>query len=241
MLFLMATRMSSEVMKSIQFVCTEKCLAYETVLEAVESALAAAYRKDFGNRQQNIKIKFDPETGDMKAWDEKEVVEDMTDEELEKAQEELSLRREQAEKESRVLTEEEMNDLVRFNPKLHIMHTPAKEHKKDATLGDIIKIPLTIPSDFGRMAAQTAKQVIIQKLREAERNTVFEDFKKQEGAIVHGTIQRRDRTGVVIVDLGKITGFLPAEEQIMREQYRPGLRLRFYVVSVSLGARGPEI
>lgn len=233
--------MASEISKAIQFICTEKGLPYETVLEALESALAAAYRKDFGNRQQNIKIKFDPETGDMQAWDEKEVIEDIAEEELEKAQAELALRREQAEKEGRVLTEEETNDLVRFNPKLHIMLSPAKEHKPDAAIGDVIKIPLTIPTEFGRMAAQTAKQVIIQKLREAERNTVFEEFKGQEGAIVQGTVQRRDRTGSVIVDLGKIIGIIPPEEQIMRESYRPGMRLRVYVVSVATGLRGPEI
>ncbi len=233
--------MASEISKAIQFICTEKGLPYETVLEALESALGAAYRKDFGNRQQNIKIKFDPETGDMQAWDEKEVTEDISDEDLEKAQAELAARREQAEIEDRILTEEETNDLVRFNPKMHIMLTPAKEYKPDAAIGDIIKITLTIPSDFGRMAAQTAKQVIIQKLREAERNTVFEDFKSQENAIVQGTVQRRDRNGAVIIDLGKIVGVIPVEEQVMREQYRPGTRLRVYVISVSSGIRGPEI
>jgi N utilization substance protein A len=121
------------------------------------------------------------------------------------------------------------------------MITEAKTHKKDVKIGDIITISLEVPSDFGRMAAQTAKQVIIQKLREAERNTVFEDFKTQEGAIVQGTIQRRDRSGGVIVDLGKITGIVPQTEQIFREQYRPGARLRFLVLSVAMGVRGPEI
>ena len=130
---------------------------------------------------------------------------------------------------------------MRFNPKTQIMITEAKTHKADAQIGEIIKIPLTVPSDFGRMAAQTAKQVIIQKLREAERNSVFEDFKNQEGSIVQGTVQRRDRSGAVIVDLGKITGLVPANEQIFREQYRPGGRMRFFVLSVAMGARGPEI
>ncbi|HYE59758.1 MAG TPA: transcription termination factor NusA [Candidatus Kapabacteria bacterium] len=233
--------MSSEISKAIQHICNEKGLNYETVLEAVESALAAAYRKDFGNRQQNIKAKFDPETGDMKAWDIKEVVEDIDPETLEKAQEELTLRREAARKEGRELSEEEMNDLVRFNPKTQLMLSEAKAIKKNATIGEVLEIPLEIPSDFGRMAAQTAKQVIIQKLREAERNTVFEDFKKQEGQIVQGIVQRRDRSGMIIVDLGKITGLVPVQEQIRREMYRPGSRMRFYIVSVSEGMRGPEI
>ena len=177
----------------------------------------------------------------MEVWDEKEVVADIAEEELEKAQTELTARREGDEKAGRELTEEETADLVRFNPKTQIMITEAKTHKADAQIGEIIKIPLTVPSDFGRMAAQTAKQVIIQKLREAERNSVFEDFKNQEGSIVQGTVQRRDRSGAVIVDLGKITGLVPANEQIFREQYRPGGRMRFFVLSVAMGARGPEI
>lgn len=231
----------SEISKSIQLICDEKGLNYETVMEAVESALAAAYRKDFGNRQQNIKIKFDPETGNMKAWDVKEVVADIDAEKLETDQKELSLRREKARAEEREMTEEEISDLVQFNPKSQIMLTQAKEINKKSKVSEILEIPLEIPGDFGRMAAQTAKQVIIQKLREAERNTVFEDFKKQESRIVQGTAQRRDRSGAVIVDLGKITGLLPPEEQIQREQYRPGVRLKFYILSVEMGARGPEI
>lgn len=231
----------SEISKAIQIICDEKKLDYATVLEAVETALGAAYRKDYGNRQQNIKVKFDPETGDMQMWDVKTVVEDIPEEELEKAQEEMTRRREEAQKENRELTEEEIADLPHFNPKTDLMLTPAKEFNKKAKVGDVLEIPLEIPGDFGRMAAQTAKQVIIQKLREAERTTVFNDFKDQEGQIVQGIVQRRDRTGMVIVDLGKITGIVPANEQIMREQYRPGLRLRFYVLSVSLGVRGPEI
>ena len=204
-------------------------------------ALAAAYRKDFGNRQQNIKVKFDPETGDMAAWDVKTVVGDIEPEALEKAQEELARRREEARKESRELSEEETADLVHFNPKTEMMLTAAHAVKPDAAAGDVLEIPLEVPGDFGRMAAQTAKQVIIQKLREAERNTAMQDFKTQEGGIVQGIVQRRDRMGSMLIDLGKITGLVPPEEQIRREQYRPGARMRFYVVSVASGTRGPEI
>lgn len=231
----------SEISKSIQLICDEKGLNSQIVMEAVESALAAAYRKDFGNRQQNIKVKFDPETGDMEAWDVKEVVADIDPEKLEADQKELSLLREKARGEERELTEEETADFVQFNPKSQIMLTPAKEISKKAKVGEILEIPLKVPGDFGRMAAQTAKQVIIQKLREAERNTVLEDFKKQENRIVQGTVQKRDRNGTVIVDLGKITGLLPPEEQIQREQYRPGVRFKFFISSVAMGARGPEI
>jgi len=231
----------SEITKSIQLICDEKGLDYDTVMEAVESALAAAYRKDFGNRQQNITVKFDPETGDMKAWDVKEVVEDIDEEKLEADQEELSKRREEARKEDRELTEEDTADLSQFNPKTQIMIGNAKEVDKNVKTGAILEIPLDVPGDFGRMAAQTAKQVIIQKLREAERNTVFDDFKEQEGHIVQGIVQRRDRSGSFIIDLGKITGTLSINDQIQREQYRPGSRMKFHVVSVAMGTRGPEI
>lgn len=231
----------SEITKSIQFICDEKGLDYNTVLEALQAALGAAYRKDFGNRQQNIMVIFDPETGDMKVWDEKEVVEDIDAEELERDQEELTRRREEARKEDRELSEEEVADLMRFNPKNQIMLTEAKTHDRKAKVGDILKIDLEVPGDFGRMAAQTAKQVIIQKLREAERNTVFGDFKNQEGGIVQGIVQRRDRSGGIIIDLGKVTGILPQGETIPRERYNLGNRMKFFVVSVGMGTRGPEI
>ena len=231
----------SEITKAIQILCDDKGLNYETVLEALESALGAAYRKDFGNRQQNIQVKYDPETGDMKVWDEKLVVIDIPAEELERAQNELNERREQARKEDRELSEEEVADLVQFNPKNEIMVTEARAIKPDTQIGETLVIPLEVPGDFGRMAAQTAKQVIIQKLREAERVTVMEDFKKQQGAIVFGFVQRFDKNGSLIVDLGKVTGLVPPAEQIRREHYKLGARLKFFVASVDMGMRGPEI
>lgn len=233
--------MASEITKAIKFLSDEKDLDQAVIMGALEIALAAAYRKDFGNKQQNVQVKFDPETGDMKVWDEKEVVEDVEEEVLEKAQEELADRREKARIEDRELTEEEVEDLPHFNPKTEIMLSEAKEHKKTSKVGDILIIDLELPGDFGRMAAQTAKQVIIQKVREAERNSVFEDFKEQEGGVVQGTVHRRDRGGNVLIDLGKINGILPQNEQVHGEFLRPGARMQFYVVSVDIGKRGPEI
>jgi N utilization substance protein A len=233
--------MASEIAKSIQIICDEKGLNPEAVMEAIESALAAAFRKDFGNRQGNYKVQFDVETGDMKVWDVKEVVEDVPDEELEAAQEALSVRREAARVEGRELTDEEMADLVRFNPKNQIMMKEAVLLVPDAKVGQILELPQAVPGTFGRMAAQTAKQVIMQKLREAERTTVMSDFEKQVGTIVNGTVQRRDRSGNVIIDLGRITGLLPQKEQSSRDMYRPGARIRLYVLSVGVGMRGPEI
>lgn len=230
----------SEITKAIQILCEEKNLSYEAVMETIETALAAAYRKDFGNKQQNIKVKFDPETADMQAWDIKTVVEDIDEEVLKNAQDEMTRLREKARDEGRELTEEETAELPHFNPKTELMLAEAKKINKKAKIGEILEIPLEISGSFGRMAAQTAKQVIIQKIREAERNMVFGDFKGQEGQIIMGTIQRAEGRKV-LVDLGKVTGLLLGEQQIEREKYRPGARMKFYVLSVNMGPRGPEI
>lgn len=230
----------SDITKAIQALCDEKGLTYEAVMETIEAALAAAYRKDFGNKQQNIKAKFDPATGNMQAWDVKTVVEDIAEDVLEKAQEELMARREKARELGVELTEEETADLPRFNPKTEMMLTQAREVKKRAVAGEVLEIPLEIPHEFGRMAAQTAKQVIIQKIREAERAVVFGDFKGQEGTLILGTVQRVEGRKVLI-DLGKITGIMPSEQMIFNEHYRPGARLKFFVVKVEMTVRGPEI
>jgi N utilization substance protein A len=233
--------MSSEVSKMVQLICDEKGLDFDIVVESLEAAMGAAYRKDFGDKLQNIKFKYDLETGDMYAWDVKEVVDDIDEADLEAASEALSALRERAAEEQRELTEEEMEGYIRFNPKTEIMLSAAKEIQKTAKVGDILEIELEIPGDFGRMAAQTAKQVIIQKLREAERNVVFEDFTEQQGQVIQGVVNRKDRKGNVIVDLGKINGFLPAREQSKRDVYRPGTRMSFLLKEVSDGMRGPEI
>lgn len=231
----------SEITKAIQVICDEKGLEYDAVLESIEAALAAAFRKDYGNRQQNIKVKFSPETGDMQAWDVKEVVEDMDEEQLEKDQEEMANRREKARDENRELTDEETEDLLKFNPKTELMLKDAKEFKKTAKVGDILEIDLEISGEFGRMAAQTAKQVIIQRLREAERLTVFDELKEQEGEVIQGVVQRRDKIGQIIIDLGKVTGVVPQNEQVRGEQYRPGVRMLFYLMKIEMGVRGVEI
>ncbi|MFH1789772.1 MAG: transcription termination factor NusA [bacterium] len=230
----------SDITKAIQMLCDEKNLSQEAVMEAIEFALAAAYRKDFGNKQMNIKVEYDPEKNVMKAWDVKEVADDIDEDVLKEAQEELSARREKAREEDRDLAEEEMDDLPRFNPKTQIMLTQAKEIKKSAKIGDVLEIKLEIPDEFGRMAAQTAKQVIIQKVREAERSMVFDDYKAQEGEIVMGTVQRVEGRKVLI-DFGKVTGILPIEMQVRRDLYRPGARMKFLVVSVEMTIRGPQI
>lgn len=214
------------ILSAIEEICREKKLSKEQVLEAIEQALASAYRKDFGNKMQNLKVEFDPETGKMKVFDEKTVVEDLP-EELESEKEEEEEPEEETEKR-------------RFNPKTEIQISEAKKTKKKAKVGDIIKTPLEIPADFGRIAAQTAKQVIVQKLREAERETIYEKYKEQEGKVINGIVQGRERQ-VLLIDLGEISAVLPLSEQIKEERYFPDQKIKVYVVSVNKTPKGPEI
>lgn len=138
------------------------------------------------------------------------------------------------------LLNEQGEEIKRFNPKTEIMLKDALLEKPDVKLGEHIRRELEITADFGRMAAQTAKQVITQKLREAERNAIYEDFKGCEGTVVMGSIGRRE-TRHVLVDIGKATGILPIDEQVPGEQYRAGAKMKMYVVSVAMTSKGPEI
>ena len=223
----------SDLQDAIQQICEEKNIPVESVLETIEAALAAAYRKDFGQKNQNVKVNFDLDTNKMEVFDVKTVVEDMDLEELEKEREEFLKKKEAGE-------EADESVLKRFNPKTDIMLSEAKEIDPKAELGQEIKTKLEVPAEFGRMAAQTAKQVIIQRLREAERDVIFEDFKGKEGEIINGVVQRREGR-LVFVDLGQTLAILPPEEQLPRENYSSGQRLKFLVVAVEKTAKGPEI
>lgn len=217
----------SELKNAMKQICEEKNLSYEAVLGTIESALASAYRKDFGEKNQNIVVEFDPDTAQLKVFDVKTVVEDMPEEEDEE------------EKKREEETEEE-EEIKKFNPKTDIQLSEAKQIKKSYNIGDIIKTELEVPGEFGRMAAQTAKQVIIQKLREAERDMIFEEFKDKEKEVVSGTVQRREGK-IVLIDLGKTTGILTPDEQVYGEKYNPGDRIKVYIKEVKLGSKGPEI
>ncbi|MDO8261199.1 MAG: transcription termination factor NusA [Candidatus Magasanikbacteria bacterium] len=235
----------SDLTSAIKQICEEKGLSYEAVIETIESALSAAYRKDFGTKNQNIKVEFDPETTKSKVFDVKTVVEDLPEEELaelEKGEEEAGEEKtEKPEiKKEEVEGVEGEEEEKKFNPKTDLQISDAKLIKKTAKVGDELRIKLEIPAEYGRMAAQTAKQVIIQRLREAEREMVFNDFKDKEHEVVNGTVQRREGK-IVLVDLGKSIGVLPSEEQIYGENYAPGERIKVYVKEVSLRPKGPEI
>jgi N utilization substance protein A len=223
----------SEIKEAIQQICEEKNISIESVLETIEAALAAAYRKDFGQKNQNIKVNYDLDTSAMEVFDVKTVVEDMDLEELEAQREELEAKKEAGE-------EVDMEELKRFNPKTEIMLSEAREIDSKAELGQEIKTKLEVPSEFGRMAAQTAKQVIIQRLREAERDVIYNEFKEREGQLVTGTVQRREGRNV-FVDLGQTMAIMTPDEQIHFERYESGQRLKFLLVSVSLTPKGPEL
>lgn len=259
----------SEITNAIKQICEEKNLSYEAVLETIESALAAAYRKDFGEKNQNIKVEFDPETAKSKVYDVKTVVEDLPEEEMpieeEKNKDAEGSKQKNdptpsasaeasVDKSNSPLSggginppvpplqggQEAVEEERKFNPKTELQIKDAVLIKKTAKVGDVIRTKLKIPADYGRMAAQTAKQVIIQKLREAERDMVFSEFKSKEHEVVAGVVQRREGR-VVLIDLGKAVGILPSEEQIMNERYKQGDRIKVYVKSVGTGPRGPEI
>jgi transcription termination/antitermination protein NusA len=232
----------SPIQTAITQICQEKNLSEESVLHTIELALAAAFRKDFGNKMQNIIAEFDAKTGDVKVVDFKTVVEDVPEEELERqveeAEKEVEVKRDDKSFVSSDDSDEE--EVKRFNPKTEIQLIDAKEINKKYKIGDEIITPLEVPGEFGRMAAQTAKQVIIQKLREVERQNVFDEFKVLEHQVVNGNVQRREGRNV-LVDLGATTALMPTEEQVSNERYNVGNRMKFYIKSVEQTTRGPQI
>jgi N utilization substance protein A len=275
------------IQQAIKQISLEKNLSEASIMETINSALAAAYRKDFGHKNQNIVFEFELESGKMKVYDKKVVVDFEPeilaeidalgrDKKFVKAEEtgEPAIAEEKAEEakpkkkskkkaeaeeskeevkpeivpvvkmidnnEDEYLTPDEEKAAIKFNPKNEIILDDAKKIKKSAKVGDELIIDLEIPDDFGRMAAQTAKQVIIQKIREAERETVFNEFKEKEHQLLNGVVQRREMRGI-LVDFGKVTALMPFEEQIKTERYNPGDRMKFYVVFVGMSIKGPEI
>ncbi len=198
----------------IEQICEEKGIQKEKVIETIEAAVASAFRKDYGSKNQELEVKFDLETNTARIFDVKEVVEEPKEDEEGKI------------------------------PKLkrgQIALKDAKELKKDAKIGDIIKTEVTPKSaEYGRIAAQTAKQVIIQKIREAERDAIFNEFKEKEGEILTGIIQRVEG-GNVYIDLGRAVGVLYPSEAIKNEVYDINHRIKVYVAAVRTTPKGPEI
>jgi N utilization substance protein A len=218
----------------------ERGIPKEKVLEAIELSLATAYKKEFGKKNQYIRARFDINTGTAVFEQVKVVVDEskvyMTEEEAEEARlQDKELAASAVPGTSDITPEGNLK--VSFDDEHHIMLDIAKKIKKDAKLGDELVFPLESKADFGRIAAQTAKQVIIQKIREAEKVSVLAEFGQREGEIVTGSVQRMER-GNVFIDMGRASGILPFEEQIPGEHYRQGEKVRMYLTRVEETPRG---
>ncbi len=197
----------------------ERGISKAKMIEAIELALATAYKKEYGKRGQIVRAKFDLNTGTTEMYQVKVVVDESIvvmeladDEDL-----------------------PEGKDL--YNPEHHILLSDAKLIKKDVQLGDEMVFPLQDRGEYGRISAQTAKQVIMQKMREAEKEAVMKEFGDRDGDIITGTVQRIER-GNIFVEVGRATGLLPYEEQIPGERYGQGERVRAYLFRVEDSGRG---
>lgn len=199
-----------EALKQIE---EEKGISRAEILKMIEGALAAAFRKDYGEKDQNIVVELTPETMATKIFDVKTVVEDKPE-----------------------------DDENPIDPQKEISLTDAKKKKKSVKVGEEIRTDITPKkgTDFGRIAAQTAKQVIVQKLREAERDLIFKDFKAKERTLVSGLVQRMEGD-TVLVDLGRGTGVLFPSEQIKSEHCRIGSRIKVLILHVEPTPKGPKI
>jgi len=245
-----------QFMSAIKQIAEEKGIPETSVSETIEAAIAAAYKRDYGKKGQIVRTKMDVETGKLDMTQIHYVVEGVDEEgnitgplPLKVIEEKpdpqdyegnRGRRRGSDDREPEQTQEEDGVLKIKFNPEKHILLEDAKKENKKIKVGDELTTKLETKTDFGRIAAQTAKQVIIQRLREAERDAVYEEYKKREGEIVSGVIQRREGA-LVFVDLGKTNGILPPIEQITGESYRMGQRLRFLILRAEENPRGPVI
>ncbi|MFA6253957.1 MAG: transcription termination factor NusA [Candidatus Paceibacterota bacterium] len=210
----------------------ERHIPKEKVLSAIEDALVAAYKKDYGKKGQIIRAKFDLDSGKTDFYQVKIVADETTtrldDEDASRGETSGSL------EDSPLEAEDER---PKFNPEHHIIVPDARRIKKDTQVGDELIFPLETKEDYGRIAAQTAKQVIIQRLREAEKESTLSEYKEREGLVLSGVVQKIDR-GNVFIDLGRAVGILLRDDQIPGEFYRPGERIRTYLYQVEETPRG---
>jgi N utilization substance protein A len=214
----------------------ERGIPREKIIEAIEMALATAYKREYGKRGQIVRAKFDINSGKAEMSQVKIVVDESTVF-LTEEEKEIDRAERMAAIEDGVSETEMEEEKPLFDPEKHIMISDAKRIKKDVQLNDEMVFPLEAKDDYGRIAAQTAKQVIMQKIREAEKTHIVEEYGKREGEVVSGTVQRIER-GNIFVDMGRATGLLPYEEQIPGEHFAQGERVRAYLFRVEESGRG---
>lgn len=244
-----------QFISAIKQISEEKGIPEASVSETIEAAIAAAYKRDYGKKGQIVRTKMDVETGKLEMTQVHYVVEGVDEdgnitgplplkvvEEKPDPQDYEGTRNRRKPGEGRDVEQKQEGDelKIKFNAEKHILLKDAKKENKKIKVGDELITKLETKTDFGRIAAQTAKQVIIQRLREAERDAVYEEYKKREGEIISGIVQRREGA-LVFIDLGKTNGILPPIEQIIGESYRIGQRLRFLILQVEENTRGPVI
>lgn len=213
----------------------ERNIPRAKVIEAIEASLATAYKKEYGKKSQFIKSIFDLNTGKAEFFQVKIAVDPkdiLTDEEVEEVRAERNAGRELS-----YAKQDELAQKIRFNDDQHILLSDAQKIKKDVVAGSELVFPLEHQDDFGRIAAQTAKQIIMQKIREAEKVNLVEEFGTKAGEIITGTVERVER-GAIFVDVGKAVGVIPYDEQIKTERFKQGERVRAYLVDVDDSGRG---
>jgi len=194
--------MNTDFLEALHDLEKEKGIAVGVLIEAIEAALLSAYKRNFGSLQ-NARVNIDRDTGELKVYSQRTVVDEVTD------------------------------------PRLEISLAEAREINPNYNLDDIVENEVT-PRNFGRIAAQTAKQVVVQRIREAERNIIYEEFANREGDIITGVIQRVEQKNVFI-ELGKTEAVLTPSEQMPNEEYRQGARIKAYIVEVKKTNKAPQI
>lgn len=223
---------------AIKQIAEEKGISEEKIMETIDSAIASAYKKDFGKKGQIVRAKLDPTSGHISVWQVKYVIEGVDEEGhvlgfvLKREEDEFSAVK------SREGDEEEIK--IKFNPEKHILLEEARKINPDLKPGDELVLPLEEKEDFGRIAAQTAKQVIVQRLREAERESIADEYRKVVGSLVSGVVQRREGRNVFL-DIGRTLGLLPANEQGPLDNYTIGRRFKVLILNIEDSPRGPAV
>lgn len=243
---------TKQFVSAIKQISEEKGISEASVIETIEAAIAAAYKRDYGKKGQIIKAKLDTESGDLVMTQLHYVVEGVDEEGyltgtlptkvMEEKPDPQDYDSRSRRNEYRETETSGADDIIKikYNPEKHILLEEAKNKSKKTKVGDELITKLETHTDFGRIAAQTAKQVIIQRLREAEREAIFSEFKGREGEIVSGVVQRKEGQ-LVFVDLGKTNGLLIPIEQIPTDNYRISQRFRFMILKVEETPRGPVV
>src|SRR3989338_10788518 len=243
-----------QFLSAIKQIAEEKGIAEESVVETIEAAIAAAYKRDYGKKGQIIKAKLDTDTGKLNMTQVIYVVEGadeegyitgplpikVTEDRQDSGEFEKPRRRGEEPEAVEVKKGEDGELKIKFNSEKHLILSDAKKKNKKIKVGDELVIPLESHTDFGRIAAQTAKQVVIQRIREAERGAIFSEFKSREGEIVSGVVQRKEGQ-LIFIDLGKTNGLLTPVEQVYGDNYRIGQRSRFIILKVDEISRGPAV